>query len=254
MKFTWTILAVLLACYAAAALFLYIKQRDFIYFPSRAVEHAYPLDRISIGDVTLDIVVLNAGQADAVVYFGGNAENVVFNAPEFLQWLPNRTLYLVNYRGYGGSTGQPVESALYNDAEQVFDNYRSDHTRVAVMGKSLGSGVATWLASVRDIEKLVLVTPYDSIANIASAQYPMFPVAWMLKDRFDSVARIAAIKAPTLVILAEHDNIIPASHSAALIAAFPPEQVQITTIAGADHNSLSLAPAYGNALVGFLDD
>ncbi len=196
---------------------------------------------------------INAGQSDAVLYFGGNAENVVFTAPEFIELFPDHTLYLVNYRGYGGSTGQPVERALYADAEAIFDALIPAHRHIAIIGKSLGSGVASWLASVRDIKQLVLVTPYDSIANLAAASYPIFPVQWILQDKYDSVGRASLIRAQTLVIVAQNDRIIPRPHSDNLVAAFPPEQIKVETINNSDHNSITHDAAYYHALKEFID-
>jgi len=252
MKTLVSFAAVLLTCYVLAAAYLFFKQRSFIYFPSRAVEHEHPIRTFEFDGAMVDVVELNAGQPNAILYFGGNAENVVFNVPEFSELFPAHTIYLVNYRGYGGSTGQPTEKALYSDAEAIFDTLRPAHQQIDVIGKSLGSGVASYLASVRDIGRLVLVTPYDSIANLAAARYPIFPVRWLLQDKFDSVGRAQKIRAKTLVIAAQHDRIIPLSHTSKLVAAFPPDQIAVETITNANHNSLTHDAAYHAALKAFI--
>ncbi|MBX2824963.1 MAG: lysophospholipase [Gammaproteobacteria bacterium] len=253
MKILLSLVGILLVCYCAAAAYLSLNQRSFIYFPSRAVEHPHPVRTFESGGETIEVVELNSGQQQAIIYFGGNAENVVFNAPEFLELFPAHTVYLVNYRGYGGSSGQPTEKSLYRDAETIFDAVNPDHAQLSVIGKSLGSGVASWLASVRNIDRLVLVTPYDSIARLAAARYWMFPVEWLLQDKFDSISRAGEITAPSLIIVAEHDRIIPPSHSMELAAAFPPAQIEVVTIKNTNHNSVTHDPAYHAALGGFFN-
>jgi len=121
-----------------------------------------------------------------------------------------------------------------------------------VLGRSLGSGVAVHLAAVRDVSKLALVTPYDSILRIAQRRLPFVPVSWLLKDTFDSLAKAPRVRAPVLVVLAELDSSIPREHSERLVAAFTPGQVTVRMIAGADHNSISESPEYGRALADFL--
>jgi uncharacterized protein len=190
----------------------------------------------------------------ALIYFGGNGDDVAANIAPFAAAFPGVTIYLVNYRGYGGSTGTPSEAALLADAETVFDRVHAEHERVAVLGRSLGSGVAVHLAAVREVSKLALVTPYDSILKIAQRRLPFVPVSWLLKDTFDSVASAPRVRAPVLALLAELDSSIPREHSERLVAAFAPGQVTVLTIAGTDHNSISESPEYGRALGAFLRD
>ena len=87
--------------------------------------------------------------------------------------------------------------------------WRREHRRVVVIGRSLGSGVAVQVASARPVARLILVTPYDSLEEIAAMNYPVFPVRWMMLDRFDSGRHAAKVTAPTLLIAAERDEVIP---------------------------------------------
>jgi len=238
--------------YLGFGLLLYALQRDFIYLPVDGSSHLYPLERFSSAGESIEVVVLNPGREHAVVYFGGNAESVAGNAPGFLDSLPDRTVYLVNYRGYAGSTGSPSEPALYEDALTIYDRIRDRHRGVSAIGRSLGSGVATYLASQRPIHRLVLVTPFDSILHIARDQYWFYPVSLLLKDRFDSAGRVAAIEADTLVVLAQGDEIISAKYSQRLIEAFPPSQVEVVTIDGAGHNGLSGLRDYYAVMADFI--
>ena len=164
------------------------------------------------------------------------------------------SVYLVNYRGYAGSSGSPSESALFSDAVHIYDRIVERHSSVDVVGRSLGSGVATYIASIRPVEKLVLITPYDSIRAVGQSQYPIFPVGLLLKDHFDSASRVSKVGADTLVVLAESDRVIPLESSERLIEKFPKDQVRVETIENTDHNDVTDTEGYYELLGEFLID
>ena len=239
--------------YVALCAWLFFTQRSQIYFP---VAESNPPGARSIsvasGDVELKIWVVDRAGPRALIYFGGNAEDVSGNLPAFASAFADHSLYLVNYRGYGGSTGRPSESALFADATAIFDGLRARHQEISVMGRSLGSGVAAHLASVRDVRRLVLVTPYDSLVNVARAHFAFFPIALLMRDRYDSARLAADIRAPVLAVVAGDDEIIPRARSEALVAAFPPSQIEVTVLDGATHNALDIFPGYLRAVANFL--
>jgi pimeloyl-ACP methyl ester carboxylesterase len=248
-----TLLISALAMYTAACVYLYVAQRSFLYFPTP--------ETVSAGATALQLetpgAVLKVWQVarpgpDAVIYFGGNAEGVADHILPFSQAFPDRSLYFVNYRGYGGSTGTPTEEALLNDAIAVFDQVHKTHPQIAIVGRSLGSGVAAHVASKRPVEKLILVTPYDSIERVAQGHYRWFPIFLLLKDRFDTLSRVSKISAPTLALIAEKDEVIPRARSEALVAAFPPTQVQVKLLPGATHTLGDGTQNYLDAMQAFL--
>ena len=184
-----------------------------MYFPTAKAAHTFQLEQFSVDNETIDVVVLNKGKHKAILYFGGNGESVAGSAPHFIKIFPDHTVYLVNYRGYGGSTGNPTEQALYSDALFIYDKISKKHKNISVIGRSLGTGVATFLASKRAITKMILVTPYDSFQNLAQQQYPIYPISFLLKDKYNSSSRVKDINSATLIILAEHDSVIPLNSS-----------------------------------------
>ena len=244
------ILAVVLYC--LWGLFLYAYQRDFMYLPVSERAHAYPVEQFLSEGETIQVVVLNPGRPDAVMYFGGNAEAVVANAPGFLHSLPQHTVYLVNYRGYASSSGTPTEQGLYADALNIHDAIRDRHRGIAVIGRSLGSGVATCRAAERPISRLVLVTPFDSLLRLAQDLYPIYPLSLLMHDKYDSYSRVHRIDAPTLLVLAEHDRVIPGKYAERLLSAFPPGQARAETLDGVGHNGLSARAEYYALLARFL--
>jgi|FLOH01.1.fsa_nt_gi uncharacterized protein len=234
-------------------LLLFVFQRKLIYFPVDDYGIApHQVMVLSLEDVTLRGWALHPEASKAVLYFGGNAEAIEFNMDHFLQLFPDRAIFLMPYRGYGASDGAPNESALYADALAVFDRVAAEHTQVSVIGRSLGSGVATYVAAHRKVEKLVLVTPFDSIVALAQQQLPFLPVTYLLLDRYESIARVAQISAPTLMLVAEKDQVVPRGNSDRLAAAFDPEQLQVVTVKGANHNTISNIPAFSTSLRAFL--
>lgn len=237
--------------YLLIGVFLFFRQRQMIYFPTALEPHSYGVEFIENEGETLLVTVLNPGKEKAMIYFGGNAEAVVYNAYVFQKTFANHTVYLFNYRGYSGSSGKPTEEGIFSDALRLYDTLQSRHRTISTVGRSLGSGVAAYLASRREIEKLVLVTPFDSILAVAQRRIPVYPLRFMLLDPYDSLSRVKDIQAPTLILIAENDSVIPRKNSQRLINAFPEEQISTFTINGAGHNTISDDPAYHKHLKAF---
>lgn len=246
-------LTIAVLVYVGFCVLLYVGQRRLIYFPRAEVETApaEPVWLPSAGE-KLKLWRLAGTGRSAIIYFGGNAEDVAKNIPDYAGWLPDYSVYFVNYRGYGGSSGSPTEAALFEDALNVYDAIAEKYQSVVVVGRSLGSGVAIYLAAARDVARLVLITPFDSVERVARSVMPIFPTSWLLRDRFDSVSRAPAVEAPVLVLIAEADGVIGRGHSDALVAAFPEPQVTVQVIAGADHNTVHMWPRYAQSLQEFL--
>jgi pimeloyl-ACP methyl ester carboxylesterase len=229
-----------------------LMPRSFLYHPQPmtvrpdAQDIAIPADH-----AILHGWVVNPGQLSALIYFGGNGEAVERNVDFFRAALRECSVYLVPYRGYGPNPGKPSEAVIYADALSEYAFVHDHHAHVSVMGRSLGTGVATWLASNRNVEKVVLVTPYDSVLNVAQGRFPILPVSLLLKDRYESWRYAGSISAPVLVLLADHDQVVPRSNSDALIAHFPTKPA-VVVIPDADHNTLSKNPTYAQAIGDFM--
>ncbi|MBS0192928.1 MAG: hypothetical protein JSR34_01625 [Proteobacteria bacterium] len=249
-----SLLPTLAAIYVLLCGLMYVLQGSVLYHP-RPLRFEPDGQPLTIAGATgvLHGWVADPQHADAVVYFGGNGEPVERDVAIFRAMLPDRAVYLVPYRGYGPNAGTPSEAGIEADALKVFDYAQARHTRVAVIGRSLGTGVATFVAARRKVERLVLVTPYDSILNIARERYGMFPVGWLLRDRYESWRNADAVRAPTLVLLAEDDQVIPRRRSDALIAHLHPTPT-VVVIEDAGHNNLSNNPRYADAIRSFLGD
>jgi pimeloyl-ACP methyl ester carboxylesterase len=150
----------------------------------------------------------------------------------------------MHYRGYGGSSGQPSEAALFADGLALFDRVRADHDRIAVLGRSLGSGVAMHLAARRPVTRLVLVTPFDSIEAVAARQFPLVPVGLLLRDKYRSWVDAPRVSAPTLLIAAERDEVIPRANTDALLSHFLPGVASLVVLPVDGHNAVEGSPRY----------
>ena len=243
-----------LLVYMAFCGYLYLWQRSMLYFAQpRKMENA-PLMILQRPDARIRVTVQEHEGADAIVYFGGNAEDVSTTLPEFEMHFPDRALYMMHYRGYGGSEGKPTEEAILGDAFALYDEVAKKHSRIVLVGRSLGTGVAVRIAAARPVSRMVLITPYDSIQYVAGRAFPYVPVKWLLKDKWESWRYAPEVSAPTLILMAGSDEVIPAESTERLYAAFPKGIATMKIVADARHNSIHHAQSYQYEFGQFLAD
>jgi len=246
-------LKLFLVLYLFFVLLLYVGQRKLMYLPTPVSNYAEEA-RITfqVNEQSLTAWQLNPGKSQALMYFGGNAESVEANIDDFKEIFPSYTLYLIAYRGYGGSTGEPTEEGLKADALAIYEQLASEHRYISVMGRSLGSGVAVHLAAKRKIHKMILVTPFDSVLNVAKGIYWMFPLSVLLKDKFESWKEAKDVGAETLMLIAERDEVIPARRGKKLAEYFIHAVPEVKVIRHASHNNIEQFEQYKQALVDFV--
>lgn len=256
MRWLYRLTALLLIAYLLSALALYSLQDELIYFPTTSTAQTWPAQQWLENDgERIQLWVIKGHDPDkAIIYFGGNNEDVTRNAKDFARELPDYTVYLVVYRGYGQSTGQPSEPALKSDALAAYAAVTKHHAEVWVMGRSLGTGVASYLAAQRSAKGLVLVTPYDSLLAVAREQYPIYPLSWLMRDTYRSDLLAPSLRLPTLILVAANDRVVPPAHAHHLASLLPKGVGKLVTIAQARHNKISHFPAYWNSLRDFLND
>ena len=235
-----SLVALIVAVYLVLCAALFFFQRSLIYFPQpNAVSGSDSQLILSMPDARVSVITRERVGPRALIYFGGNAEDVSRNLPEFAEAFPDYAVYLLNYRGFGGSGGSPSEAAIAEDALALFDQVYASHPQVSLIGRSLGSGVAVRLASQRPLQHLILVTPYNSLEEIAARQDPGGPVKWLLKDRFESGKYAAHIRVPTLLLAASDDEVIPRASTQRLLENFPQGVALLRVVLESGHNSIS---------------
>lgn len=231
--------------YLALCAAVLVFQRSMIYFP-QIVPPAPRANTIALSMDGAEVLVSTRAHSGkkALLYFGGNAEDVAFSLPELAAAFPEHALYLMHYRGYGGSTGKPTEAALVADALALYEHVHAAHSQIEVVGRSLGSGVAVQLAARRPVARVVLVTPFNSIVDIAAGAFPYLPMRWLMLDRYESWKYAGQITAPTLLIAAQQDEIIPRASTEALLGHFREGVASLHVITGTGHNTISNSPEY----------
>ena len=181
---------------------------------------------------------------NALLYFGGNGDDAPATLPLLRSAFPDYALYVLEYRGYGDSSGKPSEAALVSDALVLFDQAHQRCDNVVVMGRSLGSGIAIQVAASRPTSALILVTPYDSIINLARRRYSFLPLDWMMSDRYESWKFAPAISVPTLMLLASDDTVVPRASSEALKKSFNQSVLTFEVVGNTSHNDILDSPEF----------
>jgi len=246
---------------------MYLAQERLLFFPQPfagpppAARGARPV--VALAFETADgvrvrgwLVPAPTPRAPVLIYYGGNAEEVSGQAQAH-GWPADWSLALVNYRGYGASEGKPSERNLFADALLVYDTLARrpdvDASRIVLIGRSLGTGVATYVAAERPVAGVILVSPYDSMTDLAQRHYPWLPIGLLLKHPFDSRSRAPRIRAPLLVIVGGRDTIVAPAHSRRLFEAWggPKRWIEI---GAADHNDLDAYAAFWPAITAFLGE
>ena len=254
------------AAYVALAAVVWAMQERLMFYPSGVVSaprapEGWSLEAVEVpvsdGVVLAGVLVRPPLERPPVVlYFGGNAEEVTAYAGEVDAWYGARAVLLVNYRGYGASGGRPGEREIVADGVRLFDWLRArgdvDGTRIAIHGRSLGSGAAVQVAAQRPPRCMVLTSPFDSAVSVAGAIYSWLPVSWLMRHPFDSFAHAPRVSAPLLVLAGEADTLVPPAHSRRLAGAWGGPRT-LVELPGMGHNDISSHPRYPQEIRAFLD-
>lgn len=225
---------------------------------------SFHIDRVSgenIENITMkvaDNVVLdgvyrksNVPDAPLIVYFGTNGDD----ATRFVLDVPNLKDYDIvtfNYQGYGFSKGIPSEKVFFEDALAIYDAYAKDR-KVIIVGRSLGTSVATYVASKRQAEGLVLITPFDSLVSLIKSTYFYLPVDFLLKNKFETVEFIPSVKSKIGVIEVEHDTAIEIIHLKLLVEKMPQLPLHIK-LKGTSHETVMKHPELESGLKEMIDN
>jgi pimeloyl-ACP methyl ester carboxylesterase len=230
-----TAVALVMAVPAARETMLTAFQRRFLYFPIREfvagpADYGFTHEEVSLR--TDDGVLLHAWWlpvADApltAVFLHGNAGNVSYwvEAAGVFHRLGWNTL-LLDYRGYGRSQGEPTEEGTYLDARAAWrhlvEERGIDPSRLVVIGRSLGGGVATWLAEHHRIAGLVLEATFTSIADVVAGSVPLPGIRNFVRLGYPSLERMPRLGMPLLVVHGRDDELVPFAHGRALFEAAP---------------------------------
>ena len=248
----WLLIIVLIG-YGGLLLLVYLGQRALQYFPERARTPPAAAGLPEAEEVVLDssggarVIVWHIpprGEKPVVLYFHGNGGSLRGRVDRFRALAADGTgLIALSYRGYGGSSGRPTEKGLIDDAlaAYAFAAARYPASRLALWGESLGTGVAVALAAQKPVGRIVLESPFTSIADIAAQIYWFFPVRLLIKDSYRSDLLIGTVTAPFLILHGDKDSIVPITLGDQLYKLITAPK-RFVRFPGAGHNELA---AYG---------
>lgn len=239
--------------YGVIGILFYLFQDKLIFHPERMhPDHAYsipyPHDDLAIAlnaDDTLHLIDFHPDSTAAfkgiVLYFHGNRKHIGFYAdqtPFITKW--GYRVLMIDYPGYGKSSGKLTEQKLYDWSEIV---YRIAHKQVAadsitIYGKSLGTGVATRLASIRGNKRLILETPYYGMPSVVSRFMPIYPTRWMMQYEFPLHEYLRNVRSPVLIFHGTADEVISIKQARRLEPMLKNSD-RLLIIPGGKHNGLT---------------
>ena len=252
MKMRLRVVRMAVLAYVGFAGLLFVLQRSMIFLPAQFPEEMGRSMAVRQGLEAWEVDGVFHGWKDtvggegAVIIFHGNAGAAVHR--DYLRDLfrgvtvtAAHSIYLVEYPGYGFRSGRPSEKAFREAALKAHDAIRNDYASVLLVGESIGSGPATWLAAEREADGVLLITPFNRLSAAASHHYPWLPVRLLLRDRFLNDTYLQGYSGPVAFVVAGQDAVIPSRLGRKLYEGYDgPKLWRLQE--DADHNSVYFEP------------
>ncbi|NIP47738.1 MAG: alpha/beta fold hydrolase [Gammaproteobacteria bacterium] len=220
------------AIYAMLCLAIFLFQPRLVYFPMKAMAATPAAIGLRYEDVILETAagttvhgwyLPGRENARTLLFLHGNAGNISHRLDSLhLFHQLGLNVLIIDYSGFGRSGGKPGEQQTYEDARLAW-RYLTDTrgvapARIVIFGRSLGGGVATWLASRETPGGLILESSFTSVPALARKYYPIFPMRWLARIRYDNASRLPQVRCPVLIAHSRDDEIVPIEHGRALFA------------------------------------
>ncbi|MFT3933303.1 MAG: alpha/beta fold hydrolase [Chitinophagaceae bacterium] len=246
--------------YGIIGIAIYYLQDYFLFHPEKmAREQVYDFAmahkevNIPYNDSTnINIIQFNCSQSPkgVVLYFHGNRKNISWYANYAGNFTKNGyEVWMIDYPGYGKSTGTLTEQRLYDCATQLYKLAASRFAKDSIIlyGKSMGSGIAAYIASRNNCRQLILETPYYSITSLAAHYFPIYPVSRMIHYKIPTYQYLQQVTVPATIFHGTSDGVIPFSNAKKLREFLKPAD-QFITIEGGSHNNLNDYPLFHKKL------
>jgi alpha-beta hydrolase superfamily lysophospholipase len=241
---------VILGSYIMVGSLLFFLQERLLFFPTK-LEQNYKFEFLEPHD-ELFLKAKDGAQLNAIHFKAKNPKGIILyfhgNAGDLQRWGDitkhftqyNYDVLVMDYRTFGKSMGRLSETALYEDA-QLFYEYVSklySEDEIILYGRSLGTGIATKIASENNVEQLILETPYNSIGDVAKHRFPVFPVNLLLNYQIPTFKFIQKVDCPVTIIHGTEDRVVPYKFGKKLDE-LNLKNVKFITIEGGAHNNLN---------------
>lgn len=223
--------------------------KDFRFDLSEGAEEAF---LNTVDGEKINALFFPGSKNEVILYFHGNAGSLAGwqqVSDDFTD--KGYSLLIIDYRGYGKSSGEITEKGLYLDAEAAYQfltetkEFLPDD--IIIYGRSIGSGIATELARRYQTKGLVLESPFSSLKKLANQKMPFLFPSLFLQFHFDNINKLDSISCPVLLIHGEQDTLIPVSHARNLYQAYSGKK-KLVIIPQGTHNDLSLFEQYHETL------
>ena len=257
-RIIWTTVKTLGLIYLAGGIVLYFIQ-DLLLFhpkplpPNHLFSFTQPFQELNIpvDDRNLSIIKFRTDSAPKgiVLFFHGNMENVEHYSQYPSLFTRNGfELWMIDYPGFGKSTGKRNEKNLYRDALLMYEKASKeiDRDSIIVYGKSIGTGVAAYLASERPVRRLILETPYYSMDALARHYFPVYPVMPMTKYSFPIYRYLKKASSAITIFHGTEDKVVPYEQGRQLSG--ENHKIELVTIEKGRHNNLSQFPLFRHKL------
>jgi alpha-beta hydrolase superfamily lysophospholipase len=261
LKRFWKWTRIIALVYVGVGLIAYFFQEKIIFHPEKLPpNHVFnfpiPFKEVNLAvtdEKTINIIRFTVPDSickGIVLYFHGNRRNIERYAPFASNFTKNNyEVWMMDYPGYGKSTGERNEQVLYDDALLVYRMARASYSKdsIIIYGRSLGTGIAAQLASVRDCKRLILEAPYYSLDALFSHYAPVYPAHLMCKYHLPTYSFLQKVDAPVTLFHGNDDELIPYNNSRRLMKIAKPGS-ELVTIDGAQHNNLNDFPLFHHKL------
>ncbi len=266
------IVAAIAVVYVLVGLLLYFRQSAYIYFPARTVRQTPAAIGLAYEDVRLKAedgatiaawfvqapAGANAENRPVVLFCHGNAGNIGDRLNTLRTFVSlGLDVLIFDYHGYGESEGKPGENETYLSALAAWEHLTLTRSvpsnRIVVFGRSLGCGVASWLAQHCEPGLLVLESAFESVPAMARKIYPIYPVRLLSRFSYDTLARMEHIRCPVIVAHSREDEMIPFEHGRRIFEAANEPKTFIELQGSHNAGGIDIAPGYRALLREWVD-
>ena len=268
LKTTFVTLFAFVVLYSAFVGVMYVLQERLLYHPKEHLtttpgHHELLFEPVSFnttdGETLAGWWLPSRQERGVLLFLHGNAGNMA-DRIESLK-IFNRlglSVFIFDYRGYGQSSGTPTENGLYEDGESAWRYLTGtrgiDPMKIVIFGRSLGGGVATWLAVRHSTRAVILESAFTSVHDLAGHHYPFVPVQLLLNDRYDSLSRIHALQTGALMMIhSPEDELVPFDHGQELYRAARGNKEFLEIEGTHNHGFIAAGERYVSAIDAFLD-
>ena len=239
-KTTIILFVILVVVYISMGLMLYFRQKEIIYYPTKqdfdACRAFAQAEKLNMNGTR---AYFERNTDTVAVFYHGNAGSACGRTyiKRFIEGAGHSYL-IVEYAGYSNDKRKPSKELLFQDAENVTKFIEENNfQKVLLIGESLGSAVAAHHANVGRYDAMLLLTPFDSLANVAQSAFPHYPAKWLLKEDYDNVAMLKD-KDNIWIMHGTRDRVIPIKRSKALFEELEGQNNEYHEVPGAGHNNL----------------